>query len=201
MRARISPHWRASRGRTDANSSSRRIFRASVSPASRSITWPEPSPSSDSSTKRTPGTGTLAPPARRSSAASVSSRSATLAGVASAEPPGRRRRISGSADAPSASNDQISLLAPPESRWSEPMPGTPASRRRVAAASGAPRSVTRDTGALLDLPQELREPVADAVAAAPLGHALADVRHHAVSPVAQRDEVDHFAAHVELLAA
>ena len=58
--ARISPHWRASFGRASAKRSSRTIRPPSVSPSTKPMMKPWPSPSSGVSTWRTAGTGTPA---------------------------------------------------------------------------------------------------------------------------------------------
>src|SRR5262245_51230510 len=118
--------------------------------------------------------------------------------AASLVPAGRRRRISGSgAPAVVASKDQVSWLAPPERRRSSATPVAPRRPRRTAAArpSASPRLRSPSArcglrlplcaplaltlrsapaarfapGSLVHLPQELREAVADAPAAAPLG--------------------------------
>ena len=111
MRARISPACRASSGRTVARASSRRILRGIVSPDTRSMMKPDPSPSSGPSTCNTVGEGTPAAPAARMSAASISRPSrigaSTLADW--------RRMINGrSMPGPLARNDQDSRLAPPD---------------------------------------------------------------------------------------
>src|SRR4030095_13500735 len=62
------------------------------------------------------------------------------------------------------------------------------------------RPKLRALGPLPHLPQQLGEPVADAVAEPPLGHAFAHVRHRFPSAIAQRNEAGDVALDGELLA-
>ena len=123
-------------GRAAANSSSRRILRAMVSPSTRSTTI-QAGPSASGSSPAvatTPGTGTPSAPAARSSAASV------RMPAVRALPLRSRWRMSGR---PLASNAQVSRDAPPDRRRSPvTSPGSTPTTPASATASSAARSST-----------------------------------------------------------
>ena len=130
-----------STGRAPAYSSSRRIRRGIVSPSIRSMTNPSPRSSAGSSRNRTVGTGTPA------AAAACSSRySVERSDWPRFEPGSRRSTSPWRSPSSTASNDQLSRDAPPESRRSPSTSiGTPRNDRRGAA--GARRSVGIDDAA------------------------------------------------------